>query len=347
MLMKKLLYLVVWFILIQACNFKPDEIKLPRWQSEWLGPLSKISLSPQDIKSIDSIQFEWGVTVNHLNIAPGSYPSLPAFNGVNLSETIKTSDIYYEITFDSAIIKLFIINQMPFTIKSGTNILVKKNNSVLFSFTVNNDILPNTTFSSPEFDFAGKKLYNEVEIYLDNLSTQAINNPVTITGNEKLTIQFEIKNFQLRELAVESNNRFEVIDTTDFSFAGNEMTAEAVNGKLKVFVENQFPIQQRIQAYFMDSLFRIVDSLFAQPFVIAPSNVDGQGYSIDKPLSQSEISINPQKFENLKNAKYLLAKATFENINQSVPVTRMRRYDAFDLQVVGDLQLKYDFTKNK
>ena len=338
--------LILLVIGLTSCNFKPDEIKLPQWKSDWIGPISKISLSPQDIQKIEEIRFENGFTTANLNISPGTYPILPAINGLNISQNVVTSDIYYEITFDSALATLQINNQMPFVIKAGASILLKKGNDVLFNFTVSNDIQPNTTFQSPEFNFAGKKLYNEVEIRMENVSTNTVNN-VTVTGNEKLTVSFTVKNFQLRELAVESNNKFEVIDTTDFTFAGDEMTAEAVQGKLKIFIENQFPVQQTIQGYFSDSLYHVVDSLFTTPFVVSSANVDGQGYSIDKPLSSVEIAINPQKFENLRNAKFLIAKAIFQNINNSVPVTRMRRTDAFDIQVVGDIKIQFDLTKNK
>ncbi len=342
--MKSLYFIIILMGILSSCKFKPDEITLPKWKSEWLGPLVKISLSPQDIKSIDSIHFENNFSPNQFGIPPASYPSLPAINNLTVSQTVQTSDIYYEITFDSAFTTIKIQNQMPFTIKSGAKISLGKNGNNLFSFTTNNDITPGSTYQSQVFDFAGKKLYNEVDVKIEDFNTYSINSPFTIQGNEKLIIQFDIKNFQLRELAVEANNQFEILDTTDFSFAGDEMAADAVNGKMKIFIENQFPIQQSMQAYFMDSLMNVVDSLFNQPFVIASANVDGQGYSIDKPLSTNEILLNPQKFDNLKKAKFLMAKAKFENINNTVSVTRMRRSDQFDIQVVGDLQLQYDLT---
>lgn len=345
--MKSLSIFILIIFLFTSCKFQPDEITLPKWKSEWLGPLTKISLSPQDIKGIDSIHFENNFQPSQLGLPPGNYPNFPAINNITLSQTVQTSNIYYEITFDSAFSTVKIQNQMPFTIKSGAKISLGKNGNNLFSFTVNNDILPGSTYQSPVFDFAGKKLYNEVEIKIEDFSTYAINNSFSIQGNEKLTIQFDIINFQVRELGVEANNQFQIIDTTDFSFAGDEMIADAVKGKLKIFIENQFPIQQNIQAYFMDSLKNIVDSLFAQPFVITSANVDGQGYSTNKPLSSNEIPINPQKFENLKKAKFLMAKAIFQNINNSVPLIRMRRSDQFDIQVVGDLQLQYDLTQKE
>lgn len=342
--MKSLSIFLVLVLFLSSCNFKPDEITVPKWKSDWLGPIAKISLTPQDINTIDSIHFEQSFGNSFFSLPTGSYPNLPAINNLSLTANVQTSDIYYEITFDSAFSYVKIQNQFPFTIKSGLKVSLGKNGNHLFSFTVNNDIAPNSTYQSPEFDFAGKVLYNEVELKLENFSTNPINQNVTITGNEKLTIQFDIKNLQLREIAVESNNQFDVIDTTDFTFAGEGLTAEAVNGKLKIFIENQFPIQQNIQGYFMDSLYHVVDSLFIQPFVIAPASVDGQGYSTDKPLSSNEIVLNAQKFDNLKKAKFLIAKASFQNINQTVPLTRMRRTDHFDIQVVGDLQLQYDLT---
>lgn len=342
--MKSLYFIIILIGILSSCKFKPDEITLPKWKSEWLGPLAKISLTPQDIKNVDSIHFENNFSPTELGMPPSNYPSFPAINNLTISQTVQTSNIYYEITFDSAFSTIKIQNQMPFTIKSGAKISINKNGNELFSFTTNNDITPGSTYQSPVFDFAGKKLYNEVDLKIENFSTYAINNPFTIQGNEKLSIQFDIKNFQLRELAVETNNQFEILDTTDFTFAGNEMSAEAVNGKMKIFIENQFPIQQSMQVYFMDSLMNIVDSLFGQPFIVAAANVDGQGYSINKPLSSNEILLNSQKFDNLKNAKFLVAKAKFQNINNIVPLIRMRRSDQFDIQVVGDLQLQYDLT---
>ncbi|GIV44624.1 MAG: hypothetical protein KatS3mg035_1747 [Bacteroidia bacterium] len=342
--MKSLSIIIALAIFLSSCNFKPDEISLPQWKSEWLGPLAKISLTPQDIKGIDSIHFENNFLANQLGVPSGNYPSFPAINNLTVSQTVKTSDIYYEITFDSASGYITIINQMPFTIKAGTTISLGKNGNNLFQFSINNNIPSGSTFQSPTLDFAGKKLYNEVELRLEDFSTEPINNSFTIQGNEKISIQFDIKNFQLRELAIEANNQFEVIDTTDFSFANDEMTTEAVKGKLKIFIENQFPIQQSMQAYFMDSLKNIVDSLFSQPFIIQAADVDGQGYSTNKPLSSNEIVLDPQKFDKLKNAKFLMAKASFQNINNTVPVTRMRRSDNFDIQIVGDLQLQYDLT---
>ncbi len=345
--MKTPIFYLGIIIVLQSCKFSPDEITLPNWKSEWLAPISKTTLSPQDIQGVDSIHFEHGFSANDLGMPLGTYPMLPAITGLNISQSVTTSNIYYEVTFDSALGKIKIINSMPFTIKAGTKITLDKNNNVLFSFTINNDVAPNTTFQSPDIDFAGKKLYNQIDVKLENLSTNAVNNSVTISGNERITIQFDIINLQLRELAVEANNQFEVVDTTDFTFAGDEMAAKAVNGKLKIFIENQFPIQQTIQAYFMDSLFNVVDSLFTQPFVIFSAHVDAQGYSNDKPLSSAEIILNAQKFNNLKNAKFLKAKAVFQNINNTVSLVRMRRTDSFDIQVVGDLQLQYDLNQKE
>lgn len=339
----------IWaLVLLAACNFKPDEIALPTWKSDWLGPLAKTELVPQEIQNIQTITFRSEFGMGSFNLPPGTYPSIPAINNLSIQQNVVTSDIYYEITFDSALTTISIGNNTPLTIKQGTVLSFEKNGQVLYSYTLPQNIAPNTNFTTPKLDFAGVKFYNEVEVHLKSLSTNAINSSTQIFGTERLRIEITIENLQLREVGIESNNHFDLVDTTDFQVgAGDSMITNLASGKLKLFFTNGFPIRQTVQAYVMDSTYQIVDSLLSNMLIIQPADVDANGYAINTKESSAEIILNDAKIQNLKKGRYLLGKARFDNINTQVPVVKMRKNDKFGIQVVGDIQLQYDLNANK
>lgn len=325
------------------CSFSPNKLDAPKWTTELLGPLVKTSLSPDDIIQLQDVQFSQSIKMSNLGTPNGTYPFIPAIPPVTQGPfAVQTSQSYASVTFASGKMGMVITNNLPINLKSGSTFVIEQGSSTFFSHTINVNINPGEVYTmTPEYDLAGKTLNENISVKVQNFASDGKNSPTTINGSEELKIEFSIKGLKIQELGIASNNRFAASDTNNFSIQGGTVKTGSVSGKLVLFADNQMPIAISLQGYFLGENKLVVDSLFSTRAIINAAGVDGTGHSNTTTSSVIDIPITTERFEKIKEAKYLRTYAEVATTS-GAPLVFLRTSDKLMLQLVGDLKITID-----
>jgi hypothetical protein len=331
-----------------GCGFKPDKVETPRWTTEILAPLVKAPLSAEEIVQLKDITFSQEVKMSDIGVPNGNYPMLPPIPPVSLPPyTLSTSADIASVTFASGKMAMTIQNNLPINLKAGATITIEAGTSVFFTHTLPNDINPGTTYiMTPEYDVAGKTINENVTLKVNNFASDGSSSSVTINGSEKLTVSFSIKGLKVQNIGLASNNSFELADTANFSITGSSVKTGEISGKFVLFADNQMPVQMNVQAYFLDSTKKVIDSLFVggtQSIIAA--TVDGSGFSNTTLTSSINIPVSTEKFEKIKPAKYLRSYAKVST-GSGAPLVFIRNTDKLTLQLVADIKVKIENKEN-
>jgi len=146
----------------------------------------------------------------------------------------------------------------------------------------------------------------------------------------------------LNEVELYGNIDYLVSDTSDFSLGSNpnepeEEDIESV--KLNLFIENGVPVSYAVKGYFLDANYTILDSLFGEETIPAPS-IDGSGYVINSTIVEHTIVSSFTKSEYLfvkDNAQYIYYKLQFTSGPNNVRVINSNN---IKLQLTADLKTK-------
>ncbi|QSE95866.1 hypothetical protein [Fulvivirga lutea] len=107
-----------------------------------------------------------------------------------------------------------------------------------------------------------------------------------------------------------------ITDTLDFDIEIDTEYAEFIEGVLTNKVENYFPLEFLLQAYFMDSLYQRVDSVFLEKRLISPGELNSEG-RVDTPFRINyEINVGKEKLENIKRARYIQPEFVLNTTSQ-------------------------------
>jgi len=137
-------------------------------------------------------------------------------------------------------------------------------------------------------------------------------------GTSKFKIDKELQ-LPLRGLAF----NFFVQDTADFSFgaiAGNVQKA-----LFRIATVNSFPVDGKIQLYFVDDNYVVLDSLVSNSDskIITAAPIDDTGKSIGITTKTLDLELDETRFTRLKDSKKILVRAyiaSAENGNQNVRI---------------------------
>ncbi|MCH8331834.1 MAG: hypothetical protein IH946_10740, partial [Bacteroidetes bacterium] len=78
---------------------------------------------------------------------------------------------------------------------------------------------------------------------------------------------------------------------------------------------NGFPLDVNLQLTFLDSNFNILDSLIDPPKkLFASAIVDGNGRVTQRTLERTEIEFPEERMDNIREARKILMRASFETI---------------------------------
>lgn len=331
---------------VYSCSFKPNNVETPRWTTEILAPLVKAPLSTEEIIQLNDITFSQEVRMSDLGFSNGTYSSIPPISPTSLpTYTVPTSADMASITFASGKMAMTIQNNLPINIKAGTTITVEVGTNVFFTHTISSNINPGNTYTmSPEYDVSNKTISENITLKVNNFASDGSSSPVTVNGSEKITISFSIKGLTVQNIGLASNNSFELADTSDFSISGVSVKTGEISGKFVLFTDNQIPIQMNVQAYFLDSTKKVIDSLFTTNQFITAATVDGSGFSNSTVTSQVDIPFSIEKFDKIKPAKYLKSYAKVST-GSGASLVFIRNTDKLTLQLVADIKVKIENNK--
>jgi hypothetical protein len=342
------IYLVLLALLSgYGCSFKPDKVETPRWTTEILAPLVKAPLSSEEVVQLKDVMFSQEIKMSDLGVPNGTYPMLPPTPPTSLPPfSVSTGVDVASVTFASGKMAMTIQNNLPINLKAGTAITLEAGTTVFFTHTLATDISPGATYTmTPEYDVAGKTISENLTLKVSNFASDGSSSPVTINGSEKLTVSFSIKGLKIENIGLASNNGFELADTSNFSITGSSVKTGEISGKFVLFADNQMPVQMNIQAYFLDSTKKVIDSLFSSSQMITAATVNSSGFSNSTVTSSIDIPVSTAKFEKIKPAKYLKSYARIST-GSGAPLVFIRNTDKLTLQLVADIKIKIENKEN-
>ncbi len=126
-------------------------------------------------------------------------------------------------------------------------------------------------------------------------------------------------------------------DTFEFSpFEDiSDIGPEDINSMtLTLDTENGLPLELDVQAYFMDSNYVILDSLFddTNRSILSSGELDGSGKVIARTPGSSTVSLTQLQIENIWDAQNLLFKAWVETTNDAMGAARdVKFYSEYSL----------------
>lgn len=105
-------------------------------------------------------------------------------------------------------------------------------------------------------------------------------------------------------------------DTIDFEFDNSD---DIENGSVRTRVVNQFPLEGKLQLFFADKNYNIIDSLYSggEQVVIPGAPINSNGISTSSASANTDTEINNSRLKKLKDSKFAIIKANLETTNGS------------------------------
>ncbi len=338
--MKKLvpsIALVAAMLLPFGCNFNPDQLVPPQWDTQFIGPLLRTNASLDNILDIGDQQFQEEFVICDLIGQPNCQGQIivPPIPPTDLpSDTISYTDIYNQITLDSGILNLDITNTLPFNVKAGLVIEIKNTDgSIVVSFTLSQDLAANNGSASFTDDLAGKSLTSEFILAFRNFASDGTGgNTVTITGDEKIGFVFNVITLKVRSVSLVPGNVFTLTDTSAFTLDdGIVINSEPLTGTLNILADNQFAAGFVYQAVFLDDLNNVVETLFDSVGILFPDS-----------LSTLSVEVTEETILNLKAATSVASRMDWVAIpnNPSFDAVELFNTDSLKATLVAELKVR-------
>jgi hypothetical protein len=108
------------------------------------------------------------------------------------------------------------------------------------------------------------------------------------------------------------------VNLTEVAKIFNDTSALALrNITFYLKITNGLPLIGKLQVYFADANYRIIDSLQTQEINLV-SGIPGASFLVESPgITEEEISMSEEKFKKIEGAKYLIFKEYFSSYNSS------------------------------
>ena len=136
-------------------------------------------------------------------------------------------------------------------------------------------------------------------------------------------------------LVLEETRPFE-LQTSDLE--NLDMLEEAM---LRLYFENEFPIDLGVQLYFEDDNGTVLDSLI-NPYslLLESASVDGQGEIISKSISTKDIVVTGAQLEDIKEATKVRSRVALNTYKDGGNVVPIKLFSTYDLFIKMGLQAK-------
>ncbi len=113
-----------------------------------------------------------------------------------------------------------------------------------------------------------------------------------------------------------------------------EFSEEIVTLMFRINTYNGFPAYANVQAYFLDINETVIDSLFPdEPLIIEPGNLQGNGETVEKRHTQTDVYISQEKIEALSSVRYLLVEGGIQNLQLDTALIDFYPIYTMDIQM--------------
>lgn len=284
------------------------------------------------------------------------------------SDTVKISlyDNYTKgkIDFVNPTIKLLINSSYGFPTRAAWGILQAR--QIESGQTIDITGFPNPTdFSYPQFSQLGKSVTTEILLskttsnVMDVISLPPNQLIYSIIGTSNVNGKLNPTQYPTQENFVTDSSRFDVAVEVEFPLHGSikdltieniydfnldiESVEEVISALFKINIENEFPLDGRLQIYFTDSNLVILDSLIAtNEKFIKSAEVDADGIVTKPTLAYSQTLYTFERFKTIsEKAHKMLVRATVNSTNDGN--TNVRIYSNYILDVKVGVKTQLSF----
>jgi hypothetical protein len=133
---------------------------------------------------------------------------------------------------------------------------------------------------------------------------------------------------------------FSLQDTVAFDFAnilgsGGKLNSDAIQlAMIRLVIDNGLPIDVRMQAYFTNSSYQVIDSMFLDNLPQIPSAaIDNVTAAVTGSTNKESIaSLDNVKIRKIKDTKWIVIKATLATTNfKTNPALKVKFYKKYKL----------------
>ncbi|NWJ49652.1 MAG: hypothetical protein HXX14_02200, partial [Bacteroidetes bacterium] len=137
---------------------------------------------------------------------------------------------------------------------------------------------------------------------------------------------------------------FAIQDTLNFNYKNID---QLENMTFRLNTTNGFPLAVKLQLYFIDDYYRVLDTMFPEPldYIIKPAVIGpSPDYKVTSPTEYQfpDIVYNSTRIENIKTARKIILKATMNTINNSF----VKIYDTNYINIQLSLKTKMKIQSN-
>lgn len=327
----------------------PDEP--PDWSPDVYGPMVKSVSSIEDITQLENIEFEQVVeatdaranwTGNNVDIDSALVDSVGPYNFPLTEE-----GYVGEVNVDSMTLRIQFTNKWNLNIKEGTKLvfLSANDNSLIFEHTLQKEVAPNEEFDRT-FTVLNSTVASDINFYLVNFQTDGGKDIDFTPPNDKTTFNFQLQFVKIKDAKIRSGKTYSIEDTSEVDIAEAEdsvdVSEDAAEGYLNLYVENGFPIASEISIIFIDQYgnpqYKMVEKR-----EISEADVDPQNGNVNKIIEEKiEIEVNDDVVDDLRDANRVVSRVDLSTVgvpadaNNDIKVTRE---STLLLQLVADLTI--------
>ncbi len=347
---KKIGLIIVVFISIIGCT-KDGLLDYSDLEhtADWLFPVVKTKVTAEQVAKLNDLSYDVGAYNVDAPFLDITFPIPPiSLETIGPIELKDTDSIYVKFKSDTATLKVYITNNFPINIKSGTIVEIRNSvndNLVVFDGVIQNDIpgkggvdsvIVTRVTTTPWAD-------NQLELFLVDFAsdgTAGVIEDFSVYNNIDIKLKIEV--IHLNEVELYGDINYLVTDTSDFTLGSNPDEPDSENvekATLNLFVENGVPLTYQITGYFLDANYIVIDSLFGNTTIASPG-LDGQGYVINSTIVEEKISstMTKNEYHQIKsNAKHIYYQLEFTSPPQNIRVIHSNNVK---LQVTADIKTK-------
>jgi hypothetical protein len=335
------LIVVLGSISLSGCELL-QEPKMPFWDMEVLGPLTRSELKLSDISSsLPALEYKTEIRIAQIfpTLTPGTaYPSIPATSGINVGPFTTESSDFGSVTLESGEVVITIQNDMPVDVKNVT-LEVRSEGQEIITYNLTDLASKSQKVSSP-LSLAGKKLGKALEISLKDLSTSAKNAPGVVTSNDGLKIEITFNELKFSQIELKGNRSLSVEDESPVNFVTDEIGTISITGNINFLATNGLAMETKVQIYFLNENGNKIDSLFnGGSNTISAAKLDVNGRPTEAQKTTLTTEFGKDRYEMLKGAKAMKTEAKI-SVPQGVSSAIISKDDALLLQTVGDFIIR-------
>ncbi|MFT5513457.1 MAG: hypothetical protein ACI8SE_001865, partial [Bacteroidia bacterium] len=127
----------------------------------------------------------------------------------------------------------------------------------------------------------------------------------------------------------------------DSTFNGLEDIEELDEVTLRLFLQNDFPVDVQLQFYFQDENKDMIDSLFeVDTYLLRSAVVDADGKTIESTDYTLDITMNKAQFDKIRESKFGLLTAKLNTYKGATPQPEVKFFSDYGLSVKLGIQAK-------